>query len=243
MVETKRLACAVVVALSALHQPAAAQMMSYNRWKIDATPYFWLSGVDGDVTVDGTTTSVDADFGDIAELISWGISGHVEARKRALALIFDLHYRELDEQQDSLSTTLQNVVAEGSAGYAVTQWLEVIGGVRYFNTEVGISGTPISENKNWVDPIVGGRATWRPAKAWTVSGRADVGGFGIGSDLSWSVTAVAAYRVYDFSVVFGYRIWQADYETGSGGDLFRYDVITHGPGLGMTFHFGGGPQS
>ena len=48
-----------------------------------------------------------------------------------------------------------------------------------------------------------------------------------------------SYRIYDFSVVFGFRAWSVDYETGSGADLFKYDVVTYGPGIGFTFHFGG----
>ena len=33
-------------------QSARAQIMDYNRWKIDVTPYFWLSGSNGDIVVD-----------------------------------------------------------------------------------------------------------------------------------------------------------------------------------------------
>lgn len=238
--DKRPLALVFLLASVGAHQPAAAQMMSYNRWKIDVTPYFWFSGANGDVTARGTETPIDVRFSDMADFISWGISAHVEARKRVWALIGDLHYRDLDQQADSLSTTLRNIVVEGAVGYAVIDWFEVIGGIRYFNTRVEIRDTSDEGEQDWVDPIVGGRATWRPTQAWTASASADVGGFGIGSDFSWSFTAAGAYRINDFSFVFGYRVWQADYETGSGSDLFRYDVITHGPGLGMTFHFGGG---
>ena len=39
------------------------------------------------------------------------------------------------------------------------------------------------------------------------------------------------------SLAFGYRVLGMNYETGSGSELFRYDVITSGPVLGMTFRF------
>jgi hypothetical protein len=242
---TKRVLLLAVLG-SILFCDAAAAQPGYNRWKIVVTPYFWLSDSSGDITVDGTTVPVDVSFSDLFEFISWGISAHVEARKRVWPLIFDLHYRDLDSQEVSMSTDLRNILAEASVGYQVMDWfqktkIEVIGGVRYFNTRIEIRDAPSepSGEQNWVDPIVGGRVSWQPAKAWTLSARGDVGGFGIGSDISWNASGVVAYRVYDFSFVLGYRAWHADYETGSGADLFKYDVTTFGPGLGMTFHFGG----
>jgi hypothetical protein len=236
----------IVVVSTMLCQTAAAQM-SYNRWKIAVTPYFWFSGATGDIVVDGTDIPVDVSHSDLFEFISWGLSAHVEAQKRLWTLIFDARYRNLDSQEAMASTSLTNVLVEGSAGYRVFELYnidvvgDVIGGVRFFNTSVEIRNVPSgpSGEENWVDPIVGGRVIWEIAKGWSVSGRGDVGGFGVGSDFSWNVGGFVAYRVYDFSFVLGYRAWHADYETGDGADIVKYDVTTAGPGLGMTFHFGG----
>jgi hypothetical protein len=35
----------------------------------------------------------------------------------------------------------------------------------------------------------------------------------------------------------GYRRVYTDYETGSGPSQFKYDVLSQGPQLGVTFHF------
>jgi hypothetical protein len=35
----------------------------------------------------------------------------------------------------------------------------------------------------------------------------------------------------------GYRVLGMDYETGSGDQFFKYDVITQGIVLGVSFHF------
>jgi hypothetical protein len=230
-----------------LHQSVSAQIMSYNRWKIDVTPYFWLSGVNGDITVDGNPVPIDLSFGDVSEFISWGISAHVEARKKLWVLIFDVRYRNLDSQEEFQSTVLRNTLAEGSVGYWVIDWrrfkltADVIAGLRYANMRTEIRDAPGSPtaDENWVDPIVGGRVAWKPAEAWTISARGDVGGFGLGSKFSYNVGLFGGWRFNNFSVILGYRVWYADYESGSGADLFKYDVTTHGPGIGMTFHFGG----
>jgi hypothetical protein len=70
------------------------------------------------------------------------------------------------------------------------------------------------------------------------AGRFDVGGFGVGSDLTWQ-----AFPYLDWSLAkstslqLGYRWLATDYEAGSGSSLFRYDVLVQGPQVGLTFHF------
>jgi hypothetical protein len=41
----------------------------------------------------------------------------------------------------------------------------------------------------------------------------------------------------DLEVVAGYRYLDADYEDGSGADVFKYDMVTAGPGIGVSFKF------
>jgi hypothetical protein len=35
----------------------------------------------------------------------------------------------------------------------------------------------------------------------------------------------------------GYRFLSTDYETGSGLNRFKYDILSQGPQLGLTLHF------
>ena len=67
-----------------------------------------------------------------------------------------------------------------------------------------------------------------------LTGKGDIGGFGVGSDLTW--TAEAALGCQLSSRIFtevGYRAIGVDYE----GDSLIYDVVTHGAQvtLGITF--------
>jgi len=49
---------------------------------------------------------------------------------------------------------------------------------------------------------------------------------------------LTGYRVSKlFGVAVGYRVLSMDYESGSFDDLFKYDVTTFGPQLGVSFHF------
>ena len=99
-----------------------------------------------------------------------------------------------------------------------------------------------SGSVDWVDPVVGARLRHRLAPGQEFIVRGDVGGFDAGSQFSWN--AVAAYS-WDFAVrsgvtysgVLGYRVLYVEYEQGSGLNKYAYDVLTHGPILGLNIRF------
>lgn len=125
------------------------------------------------------------------------------------------------------------------------QWA-AFGGARYQSVSAEVSATALSGAQNaafsvetWVDPFVGARATWPLGDAWTFIASVDVGGFGIGSDLTWSALAVFDWRVSrSVGVVLGYRALDTDYEDGSGDGRFKLDALIAGPLLGVRFRFG-----
>ncbi len=64
--------------------------------------------------------------------------------------------------------------------------------------------------------------------------QADIGGFGVGSDLTWSALATVNYIVTDkFSVSRGYKVLDFDYD--HDGHLF--DARLSGPVLELTYRF------
>jgi opacity protein-like surface antigen len=95
-----------------------------------------------------------------------------------------------------------------------------------------------SKGDSWTDPVVGITARYPINDTWSLGVRGDVGGFGIGSELTWQMMASVNWKVRDnLEVVAGYRYLDADYEDGSGTDLFKYDMVTSGPGIGVSFKF------
>ena len=64
--------------------------------------------------------------------------------------------------------------------------------------------------------------------------RGEVGGFDLGSDLTWQVMGGVGYRVGESSdVFFGYRHLEIDYSENN----FTYDTETSSFILGMNFFF------
>ncbi len=108
-----------------------------------------------------------------------------------------------------------------------------------------INGTRAVANSGdvtWVDPIVGMRLRhqFMPGQELTLSG--DIGGFGVGSQFSWQ--AVGAYRFAfakaygaEWSGMLGYRALYVDYSKGAGDTLYAFDMLQHGPIVGISARF------
>jgi hypothetical protein len=94
--------------------------------------------------------------------------------------------------------------------------------------------TSASGDRDWVDPIVGVRAQWNFNAKWYAAGKSDIGGFGVGSDLTWSAQGTVGYLFTgNVSAEIGYRYLDTDYSDGD----FSYDLAEHGlfVGLNLTF--------
>jgi hypothetical protein len=144
--------------------------------------------------------------------------------------------------------------------FAGTTALDVFAGARYWHQQMNLQlavsaqldlsdlvvqgnrAIARSGNVDWVDPLVGLRLRHQLAPGQEIVVRGDVGGFDVGSKFSWQ--AIAAYT-YEFAVrdgitytsSLGYRALDVDFEKGSGRRRYEYDVLQHGPLLGLTVGF------
>jgi len=91
-----------------------------------------------------------------------------------------------------------------------------------------------SLNERWLDPYVGFAARYNLSKAWYLTGKADIGGFGIGSEITWQAYGALGCQVTRYIFVeAGYRYLYTDYNQGG----FVYDVTQSGAQItaGITF--------
>lgn len=92
----------------------------------------------------------------------------------------------------------------------------------------------VSGSKDWIDPFVGLRGRYNFTDRLYAVGRADIGGFSIGSELSWQLYGALGWQFTPRSFVeVGYRYLDVDYSD----DGFTYDMAMGGAfiGFGMTF--------
>lgn len=242
---------------------AQAVASSGGGWTFEFTPYLWGASMSGNVGAGALPTiNVDMSFSDILNNLDAGLMGAFEARNGRWGLLFDAIYMKLAHSATASRTGAGPIgaTATASAELEMTQTmvaaavayraiegrtpLDVIGGARYslIEADARIDGSLFAQagsvarnaKKSWVDPYVGVRLQHPIAERWTLVGYADVGGFGVGSDLTWQA---AAGIHYEFSKTiagkFGYRYLTVDYDN----DGFRYDMANSGLYLGVGIRF------
>lgn len=86
-------------------------------------------------------------------------------------------------------------------------------------------GTSASLNERWLDPYVGFAGRYNINKAFYLTGKADIGGFGVGSEITWQAWGALGCQVTrSIFVEAGYRYLYTDYDHGG----FVYDVTQSG---------------
>ncbi|MFA7305891.1 MAG: hypothetical protein WC026_04390 [Hyphomicrobium sp.] len=122
--------------------------------------------------------------------------------------------------------------------------VDVLAGGRYWHQDVDVSATlnslsaVKSGSVDWTDPFIGARLRNQIGNGQELMVRADVGGFGVGSDFSWQVLATYNWQMcvhsgYVLDGYVGYRALSVDFTQGG----YKYDVLQQGPVVGTTLHF------
>ena len=138
--------------------------------------------------------------------------------------------------------------------------IDLLAGARYWHQDLSLkfdltgtldlNGVVVSRNRaiarsgdvDWVDPLVGLRVRHQLAPGQELVLRGDVGGFDAGSQFSWNVLGAYSFTFavrngITYSGLLGYRALSVDFEEGSGQNKYVYDVVQHGPVLGLTIGF------
>lgn len=233
------------LALAAALLPLTASAEDANNpWRFDASLNLFLAGMSGDVTAKGVPTHVDASFDQIFNHLEAGAAGRFTLGYQKWFLSTEFSYLKLSAPTPIADAELDQWLVEPSIGYDVCQYASFFAGGRYNNiagnvTFSGPTGRIATGTQDWWDPIVGANLSL-PLRNHKLSfdGHFDVGGFGAGSDITWQAYPYLNWRFAKWgSVQVGYRWLATDYESGSGPNKFRYDVVLQGPQIGLTAHF------
>lgn len=235
-----------------------------NQWKFAVIPFMWAINIDSKVTVGGYDTSTTTSFGDILPNLNGAMMIHLEAQKGKFGLFLEPQYSKIKvdgtfvRRRDAnlpaiprdLTLTYEQWTIEGGGFYQAGKWrvgenkdqwvvLDVLAGARYWSINIDLdTSTNINPGRSnsWVDPIIGARLNADLSKKLMLNLRADIGGFGVGSDFSWNGLAVIGYRFTEnITGLMGYRALYVNYKSGTS--RARYEQTLHGPIMALAFTF------
>lgn len=233
----------VAAAASALvSTPASAA-----DWQFSATPYLMFPSMSGDAQVGPLKVDVSSSPSDVFSNLNWGFMGLLEAHNGVWGVNLDLTYMNLDATDDRErgSANGHQGAYSATALYRVAPGLDLYGGIRINSIGLQLEGfdaldRPVagSRTRTWVDPLIGARAVLPINDRFDFTLVADIGGFGLGSDIAAQVWPSIGWRIGSSTrLSAGYRIIHTNYRTGSGASRFVYDITTFGPTLGVTIGF------
>ena len=102
--------------------------------------------------------------------------------------------------------------------------------MNWFKTSLELEGPNRSAEgtvkKNWLDPVVAVRTLAPLGGKWNLSLYGDIGGFGVGSKITWQAIGAVTYDISKkMRAGGGWRYFKVNYRDGD----FLYDVAESGP--------------
>jgi hypothetical protein len=221
----------------------------------------WIPFPEGDVGthlpfVAGGTDRVAAHIHPFSNLGAFGyiIPLSIELQKSRWLVQASGYYLNLSASVDprgplyrSASLDWNSGLVDLALGYRVIEQaafsLDLLAGGRYQHVSLDWSLQPrtnhllprsASDSKDWADPFVRVVGKARLARPVTLFVKGDVGGFGVSSNITWTV-----YGGFDFQIArhiyadIGCRYFGTDYSSGS----FKYDVSLIGPQIEFGTNF------
>lgn len=119
--------------------------------------------------------------------------------------------------------------------------VDVLAGLRAYHAKMELDAPlnlEFDRSRTWIDPLIGVRATWDLPGRLDLRFLADIGGFGLGSDLSWSFQVQAVWCLSrHWLIELGYSWLSVDADFGANDDRFLFDLDMRGPELAITYRF------
>lgn len=220
-----------------------------QEWSGQVTLYGWGAGVSGDFTpsAGAPTLEFDASLAEVLEDLDSAFFATGLATYGNLVLFGDLTYSTVSRDglvppgiPASGELTMRSLTLAAGRRFDAGggSHVDVLGGFRAWSVDgrvsVPLAGVSISPTSEFVDPIIAVRGSAPLSDRWSVLGYIDVGGFGVGSDLTWQAAVTANYQATDnLYLSIGWRHLYVDY---SDGGTVLEGAMT-GPLLGATWRF------
>jgi hypothetical protein len=244
-----------------LHQiPTYAQTKEeVKSRKFFVEPYIMFPNMNGEAGLgDLPSMPVEANPGDIFSRLQMAFMLNTEVKLEKWSVTSDLVYMRLNQDIEpgliinSGDVTAKQFIWEAAGLYRVRPFWEIGIGGRLNKLDMEANGKLNAlpgpggqqrafnrkESETWYDPIIVTRLTTDFNEKWELTFRGDIGGFGIGSSLTWQMQGYVGYRFSElFLLTAGYRVLYTDFERGESPEAFVFDMHQFGPVLKFGFSF------
>jgi hypothetical protein len=223
----------------------AAQDRGNPDWHFVVAPYLWFSNLNGAQTLGlphdhQVAGPAIVPVGDTLLEPSWMVRAeagkgrwrgwlNVSGAKVADAVVFHL-------ESDPSVTTSGNYDLSWYTGelyaavqvgpFTTTNAIELYAGARYMrHKQILTSGSDAdSITETWIEPVIGSRFFVELGRRFWATFNGDIGGFGVGSDFTWTMAGELGFRVFkplDISLRYNYQ--EIDYDNRKeGADAYRW---------------------
>jgi hypothetical protein len=240
-----------MLAVSSIPVAHAAETATSSGWRQTAYLYGMGAMIDGETQLGDLKVPVDVSISDIFNALEAGAMGAYRIENDEWAFSTDLTYMGLGGhaktkgQRIGGDVDIDQLTWMATGAKRLTPHLEGLFGFAYFDLSTDLKvrlpneTRKASRDADWFDPMLGLRYSTPFADgSWTFNMRGDIGGFGMGSDFMYHVTAmVHKQQTPTVGWYVGYRVIDFDYEEGRGSKYQRYNLTEQGPGLGVSFSF------
>ena len=229
-----------------------AQNAESQDRKIVLTPYLWGTSISGTSTVPPLPPlDLDASFSDILSNANFAMSLHTEFWFDKWGFVIDPTFIDLEidvELPEGIPVPLNAPsvdvdiwIVELWAGYQVSEHFEVLGGARYQDQDIAMSGLPspplpvdsLNAGDDWTDWFLGFRINADMGTKWLFALRSDITVAG-DSDTGFNASVFFNRRIgTNMALNLGYRYFKNDFSSSSYG----WDATQDGPVVGYTWVF------
>lgn len=262
----------LAIASTLIAAPAVGYSADFNKertvpqkeWSVIVSPYVWGASLNGSGSLAGFNTNVDIPFSEVFKNLDLAVMGNVEITNGQWGVYFDGQYVKTSQEEHvfdnqiglGINTTMLSaggffelyeteLGGDTVFGKPRTLSIEPTAGVRWTKLQADVTafGTQAEKSADWTDPFVGVRVNADLTDRWNLFSEIDVGGFGLGSNLSVNAATYLGYRTTMFGnptvLRAGYRLLYQNYEGDdfTGANKFRWNVTQQGPVVGFSMQF------
>jgi hypothetical protein len=225
-----------------------------SGWEFAVTPSLWASGFKANIeTRQGEEIKVDESFTDILDDLKFALMGAFEVKHGRFVSVQDLMYLSLGSSADGhfgpipleVKADEKLLTTTHLFGYRVLDegpmFVDLFAGGRITSIKVDLDiDTPLgsfdrSSKKTQFGPVIASRFRAPLGGRWGAGIYGDIGGFGVGADLSWQLLGTIQYDLSDrWRLLAGWRHFYAKQNTKNDFDV---RIKLDGPILGVTYRF------